>query len=104
METKKYGVESNSSKRVQTKQGKMEKSFLNFKANYPDWVPSKQGERYLELISSSQIPEQKTEVNVMESHSDNLYMSSFSKERQELENSIASLNKIHRQFFRTSHL
>jgi len=43
-----------------------------------------------------------TPLNNVGMDSDDIYMSSFSKERQELQYSIASLNKIHRQFFRTS--
>jgi len=36
-----------------TKQGKMEKSFLNFKANNPEWKPSKQGEKYLQNLADA---------------------------------------------------
>eukprot|EP01117_Protostelium_nocturnum_P001843 TRINITY_DN1231_c0_g1_i1.p1 TRINITY_DN1231_c0_g1~~TRINITY_DN1231_c0_g1_i1.p1 ORF type:complete len:640 (-),score=181.11 TRINITY_DN1231_c0_g1_i1:170-2089(-) len=48
-----YGVDSNSSKRQRTKQGKMEKSFLNFKANYPEWQPDAQGEKYLASVAAA---------------------------------------------------
>lgn len=33
-----------------SKQGKMEKSFLNFATNYPDWTPDDQGSVYLERL------------------------------------------------------
>lgn len=49
---KAYGVlDSKSSKKQRTKQGKMEKSFVNFKANHPDWQPPPQGEKYLLMVS-----------------------------------------------------
>eukprot|EP01118_Nematostelium_gracile_P011327 TRINITY_DN39_c0_g1_i1.p1 TRINITY_DN39_c0_g1~~TRINITY_DN39_c0_g1_i1.p1 ORF type:complete len:632 (+),score=154.63 TRINITY_DN39_c0_g1_i1:63-1898(+) len=98
---RKYGVESNSTKRVQTKNGKMEKSFLNFKANYPEWQPnSKVGEKYLSHLDSK-IGDSYLEVKHSQNEDESdLGRSSFSRQRQELNESIMSLNKIHRQFFR----
>ncbi|PRP86837.1 autophagy protein 9 [Planoprotostelium fungivorum] len=51
--SKTYGAESNSSKRNRTKQGKMEKSFLNFKANNPEWQPGEEGEKYIAHVSAA---------------------------------------------------
>lgn len=46
-------IETNNPKKMRTKQGKLEKSFLNFKANYPEWKPSKTGIKYLNSISQA---------------------------------------------------
>jgi hypothetical protein len=51
---KKYGVASDSAKQqLHTKHGKLEKSFLNFKANHPEWKPSEDGEKYLSDLERS---------------------------------------------------
>lgn len=37
-------------KYYRSKQGKMEKSFINFASNYPDWTPDAQGSMYLDRL------------------------------------------------------
>ncbi|KAJ3077309.1 autophagy protein atg9 [Podochytrium sp. JEL0797] len=55
-----YGVptlhprdEENEGGEVYSKQGKMEQSFLYFQAQYPQWEPGADGERYLEAVGRS---------------------------------------------------
>jgi len=108
--SRKYGVESNSTKRMQTKQGKMEKSFLNFKANNPDWKPSEQGEKYLVDLgqtihtsltgSQRNIDDSQNDFNNHSNPDPTLFLSTFSRERQQMQESTASLEKINRKFFR----
>lgn len=50
---KKYGVASDTAKQLHTKHGKLEKSFLNFKANHPEWKPPEYGEKYLSDLQRS---------------------------------------------------
>jgi len=112
-----YGVDSNCPKTMQTKQGKLEKSFLSFKANNPDWKPSRDGEKYLEnvsqIISSSLTSEindskQTSDVNLIRSLLDQRpslstststqsYLSTGSRKR--LEESVAALNTIYRHLY-----
>eukprot|EP00163_Fabomonas_tropica_P000156 TRINITY_DN1010_c0_g2_i1.p1 TRINITY_DN1010_c0_g2~~TRINITY_DN1010_c0_g2_i1.p1 ORF type:complete len:759 (+),score=183.40 TRINITY_DN1010_c0_g2_i1:637-2913(+) len=44
---KKYGASGENTKYVRSKQGKMEKSFLNFQLQHPDWIPNTQEGREL---------------------------------------------------------
>lgn len=97
---RKYGADSNSIKRMQTKGGKMEKSFLNFKANHPDWKPSKAGEKYLNNLERNLNSSQIEPLNVESPPS--LMMSSLPKDKVDMEASLRELNMIHRQFFRNN--
>ncbi|KAJ3197095.1 autophagy protein atg9 [Irineochytrium annulatum] len=50
-----YGAPSESpNNNLVSKEGKMEQSFLFFKANNPDWEPDHQGSQYLQTISRAQ--------------------------------------------------
>mmetsp|Transcript_12035 Transcript_12035/g.28193 ORF Transcript_12035/g.28193 Transcript_12035/m.28193 type:complete len:521 (+) Transcript_12035:170-1732(+) len=44
-----------------TEQGKMEKSFLNFKLHHPDWQPGPSGDKFLENLCTFQETEMATE-------------------------------------------
>jgi len=103
---RKYGAESNSNKRMQTKGGKMEKSFLNFKANHPDWKPSKAGEKYLnnleQTINTSQLDESSRPIEPVDNTAPSAMLLSSFRDQPDLQSSIRELNKIHRQFFRTN--
>lgn len=51
----KFGsVTANTGKYYRSKQGKMEKSFLNFTKNYPDWRPNDQGSVYIGKLKDFQ--------------------------------------------------
>jgi len=56
---KKYGANSDAPKALKSRQGKMEKSFIQFKAEYPDWKPAADAEEVLcnlsEYYKNSQI-------------------------------------------------
>ena len=42
-------------RRVRSEQGKMEKSFLNFQMNHPDWECGEGGERFIQRLISFQV-------------------------------------------------
>lgn len=47
----KFGsITANTGKYYRSKQGKMEKSFLNFTKNYPNWTPNDQGSMYISKL------------------------------------------------------
>eukprot|EP01114_Cavostelium_apophysatum_P016676 TRINITY_DN4793_c0_g1_i1.p1 TRINITY_DN4793_c0_g1~~TRINITY_DN4793_c0_g1_i1.p1 ORF type:complete len:627 (-),score=150.46 TRINITY_DN4793_c0_g1_i1:465-2345(-) len=116
---KKYGVDSNANvpKSMKTKQGKLEKSFLNFKANYPEWQPQNAAAlRYLSNLS------QNAEASTSDSVDDNnrdrprspssaptsyLYSrndienSVFLPERRSLQDNLTSMSRIQKPFYRS---
>merc|ERR1711977_368865 len=47
-----YGAHVRRDKRYRSKQGKMEKSFVTFKENNPDWVPGPQGQALLNTLNA----------------------------------------------------
>jgi hypothetical protein len=53
----KYGVPEEDSvpeERLQSSNGKLERSFLNFKQNNPDWKPTQSGQRYISSIQENE--------------------------------------------------
>eukprot|EP01119_Soliformovum_irregulare_P009648 TRINITY_DN2317_c1_g1_i2.p1 TRINITY_DN2317_c1_g1~~TRINITY_DN2317_c1_g1_i2.p1 ORF type:complete len:440 (+),score=142.41 TRINITY_DN2317_c1_g1_i2:580-1899(+) len=98
----KYGVQSNCLKSRSTRQGKMEKSFLSFKANYPEWNPGAQGEKYLASLGHSFHLEKDDMLTSVFNLNDHVMKSSPSSSRKNLRESIASLHKLHKQFYRSN--
>jgi len=93
-----YGVDSRcTDKHLRTKQGKMEKSFLNFKANYPEWQPSKDGQKYLVNLSSIVSANQAgtpSMPNIGVSNSSNIAVSQFVNAAPQFNNNNNNNNKI----------
>eukprot|EP00276_Gloeochaete_wittrockiana_P000285 CAMPEP_0184674590 /NCGR_PEP_ID=MMETSP0308-20130426/87260_1 /TAXON_ID=38269 /ORGANISM="Gloeochaete witrockiana, Strain SAG 46.84" /LENGTH=612 /DNA_ID=CAMNT_0027122211 /DNA_START=606 /DNA_END=2444 /DNA_ORIENTATION=+ len=50
----KYGAPHHTHKSMRTRQGKMEKSFLAFRANYPNWEPDADGQRLLSKLQTEE--------------------------------------------------
>jgi len=107
---KRYGVDSSSNKRNRTKQGKMEKSFLNFKANHPEWKPDEDGQRYLVSLtrtvgSASSMfrrdPDDNNRSTFTSASDPQLSVFESTSDKHSVGDSIASLNKIHRMFFKS---
>jgi hypothetical protein len=125
-----YGSNTAHLKKNKMRQNKVEKSFLNFKANHPEWKPSANGEKYLEtlsdMVNASQVypintnasslrnratfSDEITYENVRLLHVEQLLTyckpleaSSLSREPfSNLQDSMTNLNRIHRFFYRSS--
>ncbi|KAI5078777.1 hypothetical protein GOP47_0006448 [Adiantum capillus-veneris] len=50
-----YGSPFHTHKAMRSCQGKMEKSFLNFRSRYPHWVPDFNGKRFLSILADFQV-------------------------------------------------
>jgi len=110
----KYGADSSSIKRNRTKQGKMEKSFLNFKANHPEWRPPPDGLKYLENVTktirgssyygtdpNNNLGSQSRYGVYSDPPMASVFEPGSTGSRFSVQDSVASLNKIHRMFFKT---
>ena len=60
----KYGSYEPTDKYHRSKQGKMEKSFISFRNNFPNWEPDQQGSLYSKRVKESII----SEANEVSSH------------------------------------
>lgn len=104
---RKYGVDSSSAKRNRTKQGKMEKSFLNFKANHPEWKPDEDGQRYLAGLSrnvssvSSMYRDDNSRSTYTTTSDPSQSVFESTTDKYSVGDSVASLNKIHRMFYKS---
>lgn len=54
-------------KYLRSKQGKLEKSFISFAKNYPDWVPDQQGSMYISRLREF---EQQSSINIADQSKD----------------------------------
>jgi len=87
--SKQYGSSFNTSKGIQLDQGKLEKSLLSFKANYPQWQPpSKDGEQYLLQMS-----------RIVDSGNKKENLSTQSEPKIILSDSMVQLEEINKHFF-----
>lgn len=65
----KYGSPCNASKQRRSSQGKMEKSFLGFKSQYPTWEPDSHGKEFLSRLSHLQEQDQSVVGQTVVGHS-----------------------------------
>jgi len=91
-----------SRKASKLRQGKLEKSMLNFKANNPDWRPTQTGEKYLETINealgSSKLGSNNANMNNTQ-ELNSIYASRMRKDNLTPQESVAEVNRF---FFRTT--
>jgi len=85
----------------QTKDGKLEKSFLTFQANHPDWKPNKEGEEYLDTIGNAtkiQLRPIKIPIGIEGKEEDGPSTKSSSSQ-QKLEESQLAVGMLNKHFY-----
>ncbi|KAG0627007.1 hypothetical protein M758_2G167400 [Ceratodon purpureus] len=58
----KYGSPFNTSKDRRSSQGKMEKSFISFKTNYPNWEPDGNGKQFMSVLADFRLRNEENEL------------------------------------------
>lgn len=67
----------------QSKQGKMEKSFINFASKYPDWVPNEQGSMYISRLKDFEIHQSMTGSRAFKPRTGRLFKPKHDMEEEE---------------------